>query len=224
MTTLPDDWQAVLAPMLATPKIQALFDFVAAERRSQTVYPPEELMYTALRLTPLAAVRVVIVGQDPYHGPGQAHGLAFSVQRSVKAPPSLRNMLKELHDDLGCPTPRHGDLSSWASQGVLLLNRVLTVRDGEPASHAGHGWEQITEAIIRAVNDRPTPAIFVLWGRPAQTLRPFIDETRHTIIEAAHPSPLSAKRGFFGSRPYSKINAALSALGQTPIDWCLPQA
>jgi uracil-DNA glycosylase len=140
----------------------------------------------------------------------------------VKQPPSLRNILKELHDDVGCPTVRNGDLTHWAEQGVLLLNRVLTVRDGEPGSHAGHGWELITEAIVRAVNARPTPVVFVLWGRPAQSVRPFIDAKRHVIIESVHPSPLSASRGFFGSKPFSQINASLSSTGQTPIDWCLP--
>lgn len=222
MTTMPDDWRALLAPVLGTPKIQALDAFVAEERHTQTVYPPEELMYTALRLTPVDAVRVVIIGQDPYHGPGQAHGLAFSVPRGVKPPPSLRNILKELHDDVGCPPSKHGDLASWAAQGVLLLNRVLTVRDGQPGSHAGKGWEAITAEIVHAISARPSPAIFVLWGRPAQTVRPLIDETRHTIIESVHPSPLSAKGGFFGSRPFSQINAALASMGQTPIDWCLP--
>lgn len=222
MTTMPDDWRAMLAPVLETPKIQALDTFVAEERRTQTVYPPEDLMYTALRLTPVDAVRVVIIGQDPYHGPGQAHGLAFSVPRGVKPPPSLRNILKELHDDVGCPSSKHGDLASWAAQGVLLLNRVLTVRDGQPGSHAGKGWEVITGEIVRAISARPTPAIFVLWGRPAQTVKPLIDETRHTIIESVHPSPLSASGGFFGSRPFSKSNTALNSMGQTPIDWCLP--
>jgi uracil-DNA glycosylase len=221
MAPIPDDWRSLLAPVLEQPAIRNLFAFVAEERQTNTVYPPEDMMYAALRATPVDAVRVVIIGQDPYHGPGQAHGLAFSVPHGVKPPPSLRNILSELRSDVGCPPTRDGDLTGWAVQGVLLLNRVLTVRDGEPGSHAGRGWELITEAIVRVINDRPTPVVFVLWGRPAQSVRPIIDETRHVVIESVHPSPLSAKRGFFGSRPFSQINAALGKMGQPPIDWCL---
>ncbi len=222
MLTLPEDWHSLLADTLETPDMRALEAFVAEERRVATVYPPEDKVFAALRATRFATVKVVILGQDPYHGPGQAHGLAFSVPRGVKAPPSLRNILKELRDDIECPQPAHGDLSSWAAQGVLLLNTVLTVREGEPGSHAGRGWEQITGAVVQAVSARPEPAVFVLWGRPAQAARSLIDETRHTVIMAAHPSPLSANRSFFGSRPFSQINAALSTFGQAPLDWCLP--
>ena len=222
MLTLPDDWHSLLADTLETPAVRALEAFVAEERRVATVYPPENKVFAALHAAPFATVKVVILGQDPYHGPGQAHGLAFSVPRGVKAPPSLRNILKELRDDIECPHPAHGDLSSWAAQGVLLLNTVLTVREGEPCSHAGRGWEQITGAVVQAVSARPEPAVFVLWGRPAQAARSLIDETRHTVIMAAHPSQLSANRGFFGSRPFSQINAALSTFGQAPLDWCLP--
>ncbi len=222
MLTLPEDWHSLLADTLETPAVRALEAFVAEERRVATVYPPEDKVFAALHATRFETVKVVILGQDPYHGPGQAHGLAFSVPRGVKAPPSLRNTLKELRDDIQCPQPAHGDLSGWAAQGVLLLNTVLTVREGEPGSHAGRGWEQITGAVVQAVSARPEPAVFVLWGRPAQAARSLIDETRHTVIMAAHPSPLSANRGFFGSRPFSQINAALSTFGQAPLDWCLP--
>jgi uracil-DNA glycosylase len=222
MLTLPEDWHSLLADTLETPAVRALEAFVAEERRVATVYPPEDKVFAALHATRFETVKVVILGQDPYHGPGQAHGLAFSVPRGVKAPPSLRNILKELRDDIECPQPAHGDLSSWAAQGVLLLNTVLTVREGEPGSHAGRGWEQITGAVVQAVSARPEPAVFVLWGRPAQAARSLIDATRHTVITAAHPSPLSANRGFFGSRPFSQINAALSTFGQAPLDWCLP--
>jgi uracil-DNA glycosylase len=223
MMMMPDDWGSLLAPMLAQPALQALDHFVAEERRTHTIYPPEDQVFAALRATPVDAVRVVILGQDPYHGPGQAHGLAFSVPRGVKLPPSLRNILKELRDDMGCPLPPHGDLGAWTRQGVLLLNMVLTVRDGEPGSHAGRGWEQITQGIVRGISARPSPVVFALWGRPAQGVRSLIDESRHIVLTSAHPSPLSAKRGFFGSRPFSRTNDVLSGLEQSPIEWCLPQ-
>jgi uracil-DNA glycosylase len=224
MIDMPEEWRSLLGPILEQPTIQQLAEFVAEERRTVTIYPPEGQVFTALRATSPDHVRVVILGQDPYHGPGQAQGLAFSVPRGVKLPPSLRNILKELRDDLGCPPPKHGDLMPWANQGVLLLNMVLTVRDGQPASHAGRGWELITEGIIRAINERPSPSVFVLWGRPAQAVLPIIDQERHVVITAPHPSPLSAKRGFFGSRPFSQVNSALQGMGQAPIEWCLPGA
>lgn len=216
---IPDGWRDALHDELAKPYIQPLAEFVAAERAAHTVYPPEGQEFTALALTPHADVRAVILGQDPYHGPGQAHGLAFSVQRGVPVPPSLVNIYKELRADLGIEPPRHGHLADWARQGVLMLNAVLTVRDGEPNSHKGRGWEKLTDAIIRAVSARQTPAVFILWGAPAQKKAALVDEGRHAVLRSAHPSPLSARNGFFGSRPFSSANAALEQRGQAPIDW-----
>ena len=218
---IPAGWRDVLADELAKPYIADLADFVAAERREHKVYPPESQVFTALDLTPYDAVRAVILGQDPYHGPGQAHGLAFSVQPGVAPPPSLVNIFKELQSDLGISRPGHGYLAAWARQGVLLLNAVLTVRDGEPNSHKGRGWEKLTDAIIRAVGARERPAVFLLWGAPAQKKAALVDEGRHVVLRSAHPSPLSARNGFFGSRPFSQANAALEERGQPPIDWRL---
>lgn len=223
LVDLPPSWQAVLADELEQPYFAQLAAFVDQERATHTVYPPEQDVFNALKLTPYESVRVLIVGQDPYHGPGQAHGLAFSVRPGVTPPPSLRNIFRELRDDLGCPIPKHGYLAPWAEQGVLLLNTVLTVRAGEPNSHRGKGWERFTDAIIRRVGAREQPVVFVLWGAPAQKKRSLIDDGRHVIVQSAHPSPLSAKNGFFGSRPFSKINAALESWAQPPIDWCLPE-
>jgi uracil-DNA glycosylase len=194
---------------------------VDGERRAHTVYPPEDEVFAALELTPYERVKVMILGQDPYHGPGQAHGLAFSVRPGVAPPPSLRNIFRELRDELGCPPPRDGSLVPWARQGVLLLNAVLTVRAGEPNSHQGKGWETFTDAVIRAVNERPGRVVFVLWGGYAAKKEALIDAGRHAVLRSAHPSPLSAKRGFFGSRPFTKVNAALEDGGQAPVDWCL---
>jgi len=199
-----------------------LHNFLAAERQTHTVYPPESDVFNALRLTPYAHARVLILGQDPYHDEGQAHGLAFSVRPGVKPPPSLVNIFKELHDDLGYRVPNNGDLTPWAAQGVLLLNSVLTVRAHSPASHRGKGWEIFTDTIIRAVAAREDPIVFVLWGAFARKKRALIDTGRHTIVESAHPSPLSAHAGFFGSRPFSAINNALYDAGKNPVDWLLP--
>jgi uracil-DNA glycosylase len=207
---------------VSSPRFAALQDFVAQERARHTVYPPRGQVFTALRLTPYAQVKVLLLGQDPYHGPGQAHGLAFSVAPGVAPPPSLRNMFKELQTDVGAPPPRDGSLTPWAEQGVLLLNAVLTVRAGEANSHAGRGWEHFTDAVIRAVGHKQEPVVFLLWGRYAQKKRPLIDTARHTVLEGVHPSPLSAKKGFFGSRPFSRANAALEAAGRTPVHWALP--
>ena len=178
-------------------------------------------MFSALALTPYDQVRVVILGQDPYHGPNQAHGLAFSVRKGVRPPPSLVNIFAELETDLGIPPARHGYLAEWAEQGVLLLNTALTVRAGVANSHKGHGWEQLTDRIIELVSAREQPVVFVLWGSPAQRKMALIDTRRHTIIRSVHPSPLSAANGFFGSRPFSKVNAALEGYGEPPIDWQL---
>lgn len=219
---LPASWLPFLAEELGRPYFGQLEEFLVEERRLHTVFPPEEDVFTALRLTPFEQVRVLLLGQDPYHGANQAHGLAFSVRPGVRPPPSLGNLFKELRDDLGCPVPNHGCLEAWAVRGVLLLNTVLTVRSGQPNSHKGKGWEQFTDAIIRRVNDRADPVVFVLWGSHAQKKRQLIDAERHPIIEAAHPSPLSANHGFFGSRPFSAVNRALRAVGKPEIDWQIP--
>ncbi|HEX8273281.1 MAG TPA: uracil-DNA glycosylase [Longimicrobiaceae bacterium] len=219
---LPSSWQAVVGDETEQPYFAALREFVAEERRTHAVYPPEGEEFTALELTPYEQVRVVILGQDPYHGPGQAHGLAFSVRPGVRPPPSLKNIFKELRDDLGCRIPNNGFLVPWAEQGVLLLNTVLTVRDAEPNSHRGRGWEKFTDAIIRKVGHKDEEVVFVLWGAPAGKKTELIDTERHTIVQSVHPSPLSAKRGFFGSRPFSQINAALKKAGKPEIDWQIP--
>lgn len=219
---LPADWREVLKEALEAPSFQKLERFVEAERRSATVFPSEADLFSAFRLTPYARVRVLLLGQDPYHGPGQAHGLAFSVQPGVPPPPSLVNIFKELQSDQALPPPTSGSLVPWAEQGVLLLNAVLTVRQGEPNSHAGQGWEAFTDTVIRAVVAKPEPVVFLLWGNYARKKRKLIDTQRHVVIESPHPSPLSASGGFFGSRPFSQINAALEARGQSPIDWRLP--
>lgn len=219
---LPKSWAAALAPEFAKPYFAKLSQFVAGERAGHEVFPPEPDVYNAFRYTPLEKVRVVVLGQDPYPNPGQGHGLCFSVRPDVTLPGSLRNIFKERQADLGIPPSKHGYLASWARQGVLLLNAVLTVRAGKPNSHAGKGWETFTDAALRAVNELPRPVVFVLWGAYAQKKAGLIDANRHAVVKSAHPSPLSAKNGFFGSRPFSKVNAALEESGQQPIDWRLP--
>ena len=221
INAVPEGWRAVLADEFEQPYLQDLAAFVAEERSKYTVYPPKTEVFSALALTPYDQVRAVILGQDPYHGPNQAHGLAFSVRKGVRPPPSLVNIFAELESDLGIPPSRHGYLAEWAEQGVLLLNTVLTVRAGAAASHKGQGWERLTDRIIELVNAREQPAVFVLWGSPAQRKMALIDARRHAIIRSVHPSPLSAASGFFGSRPFSKVNAALERFGQPPIDWQL---
>ena len=218
---LPPGWRHVLADELNKPYLRQLAAFVADERRQHAVFPPPENVYNALVHTPYERVSVLLLGQDPYHDIGQAHGLCFSVQPGTKPPPSLVNIFKEMRDDLGVPIPTGGCLTRWADQGVLLLNAVLTVRAHEPNSHKDKGWEQFTDAVIRKVSERPDPVVFVLWGGYAQKKAKLIDASRHTIIQSAHPSPLSARNGFFGSRPFSKINAALEAAGKPAIDWSL---
>jgi uracil-DNA glycosylase len=215
------DWNPLLRDQFDQPYWTELQSFVADERRHHAVYPPPDDVFAALHLTPYADTRVVILGQDPYHGPRQAHGLCFSVRPGVRIPPSLANIHKELHDDLGLPIPDHGSLEAWARHGVLLLNATLTVRAGEAASHQKHGWETFTDHIIEVVDDKPEPVVFLLWGNSARRKRSLIDTTRHIVIESAHPSPLSAHNGFFGSRPFSRANAALVAAGREPIDWNL---
>ncbi len=221
---LPADWRKVLKAVVESPEFSELEEFIAEERRQHTVFPSEEDLFSAFRLTPYAKVKVLLLGQDPYHGPGQAHGLAFSVQPEVRPPPSLVNMFKELESDVGVPRPESGSLVPWAKQGVLLLNAVLTVRQGKPNSHAGEGWETFTDAVIRAVSDKQEPVVFLLWGRYAQKKKKLIDGERHVILEGVHPSPLSVKQGFFGSKPFSRTNAALKARGREPVDWSLPRA
>ena len=215
------DWNPVLRGEFEQPYWKELQAFVAAERARTTVYPPHDQVFAALHLTSYASTRVLILGQDPYHGPGQAHGLCFSVRPGVRKPPSLANILKELQDDLGIEPPEHGCLAAWARQGVLLLNATLTVRAGQAGSHQGKGWETFTDQVIRVVNAKPEHVAFVLWGGYARRKKALIDTSRHTVIESPHPSPLSAHNGFFGSRPFSKVNAALVAHGQDPIDWSL---
>lgn len=218
---LPEDWRKELRGALASPSFLELERFVAQERKEATVFPSEEDLFSAFRLTPYDGVRVLLLGQDPYHGPGQAHGLAFSVQPGVPPPPSLVNIFKELETDVKVPRPKDGSLIPWAKQGVLLLNAVLTVRQAQPNSHAGHGWEDFTDAVIRAVSAKQDPVVFLLWGRYAQKKKKLIDAKRHVVIEGTHPSPLSASNGFFGSRPFSTVNQALVAKGRQPVDWRL---
>ncbi|TMW72100.1 uracil-DNA glycosylase [Alteribacter natronophilus] len=199
-----------------------LWSFLEEEYRSHTVYPPREDLFHALETTSFENTKVVILGQDPYHGPGQAHGLSFSVRPGIKTPPSLKNIFKELHSDLGCPVPEHGCLEPWAEEGVLLLNTVLTVRRGEAGSHRGAGWEKFTDRIIMKLNEREKPVVFILWGKHAREKKALLTNGRHTVIESPHPSPFSARRGFFGSAPFSKANNALTNADITPVNWELP--
>lgn len=215
------DWNPVLRAEFAQPYWAELQAFVDVERQAGPVFPPAAEVFAALHLTSFADVKVVILGQDPYHGVGQAHGLCFSVRPGTGLPPSLRNIFRELHDDLGVDVPRSGDLTAWARQGVLLLNTTLTVRAGQAASHQGKGWEHFTDQVIRAVDAKPEPVVFILWGAAARRKKALIDTSRHVVIESAHPSPLSASNGFFGSRPFSRANEALVAAGRDPVDWSL---
>lgn len=217
---LQNDWAEVLDDEFAKPYYKELREFLKQAYRTERVFPPMEDIYNALRVTSYADTKVVILGQDPYHGPGQAHGLSFSVRPGVQPPPSLINIFKEMEADVGCARPNHGCLLGWAEQGVLLLNTTLTVAQGRPKSHAGHGWETLTDAIIQRLSERQTPLVFILWGAHAQSKMPLIDTSRHHIIKSPHPSPLSASRGFFGSRPFSRANAYLVQDGLEPIDWC----
>lgn len=221
-TLIHNDWQDVLAPEFEKDYYQQLHAFLKDEYQHHQVHPDMYHIFQAFEWTPFSQVKVVILGQDPYHGPHQAHGLSFSVQPGLPVPPSLQNIYKELQDDLGIAPVNHGYLKKWADQGVLLLNSVLTVRDGQAFSHQGHGWERLTDVAIHRLSERPKPVVFILWGRAAQNKMTLIDQTRNIVIKSAHPSPLSASRGFFGSRPFSKTNAALIAMGEEPIDWQLP--
>ena len=219
---IPNGWTSALAGEIARPTFSELQTFLEQERKTHPVFPSEPDVFAALDLTPLEDVRVLILGQDPYPGEGQAHGLSFSVPPDVKKPPSLVNIFKERKDDLGQAPPAHGHLASWARQGVLLLNAVLTVRAHAPNSHQGRGWEPFTDAVIGAVAAKPDPVVFVLWGAFAQKKKALIDAHKHVIVESAHPSPLSASRGFFGSKPFSRTNAALRSAHRPEIDWQVP--
>jgi uracil-DNA glycosylase len=218
---IPESWLPALGGEQEKPYYQELYRFVGEERHKYPVYPPGNDVFNALRYTPYEQVRVMIIGQDPYHEEGQAHGLAFSVRPGVPAPPSLLNIFKELHSDIGFRIPNHGCLLPWAEQGVLLLNAVLTVRAHQANSHQGKGWETFTDTVLQAVNQKDTPVVFLLWGSYAQRKAELIDSQRHIILKAPHPSPLSASRGFFGCRHFSRANAALQATGLPPIDWQL---
>ncbi len=213
-------WKPYLEQEFAKPYMQSLKQFLLAEQKNgKTIYPLGKNYFAAFDLCPFEKVKVVVLGQDPYHGPGQAHGLSFSVPKGVPFPPSLRNIFKELAGDLGVQIPSHGCLQSWAEQGVLLLNSVLTVEDGKAASHQGKGWEQFTDHVIRMINDNKQNVVFILWGSYAQKKAAFVDRNKHLVIESPHPSPLSAHRGFFGTKPFSKINNYLSAHRLKQINW-----
>jgi uracil-DNA glycosylase len=219
MAMIDNDWLTVLDDEFKKPYYKRLYRFVLNEYNTTQVFPPAEDIFNAFHMTPLGRVKVVIIGQDPYHNVGQAHGLCFSVRPDVEIPPSLENIYKELHDDLGCYIPNNGYLVKWAKQGVLMLNTVLTVRAHQANSHRGMGWEEFTDAAIRALNKQDRPIVFILWGKPAQAKKSMLDNPAHLILEAPHPSPLSAYRGFFGSRPFSKTNDFLVENGEAPIDW-----
>ena len=219
MAAICNDWLEPLKPEFSKQYYKELYQKVIEEYKTHLVFPPSDDVFNAFALTPLKEVKVVIIGQDPYHNVGKAHGLCFSVRPDVDIPPSLVNIYKELHDDLGCYVPNNGYLVKWAKQGVLLLNTVLTVRAHQANSHRGIGWEQFTDAAIRILNEEDRPIVFILWGSPAQTKKKMLNNPKHLILEAPHPSPLSAYRGFFGSRPFSKTNEFLEKNGLAPIDW-----
>ena len=217
-----NDWDEVLAPVFESNEYHALHEFLKKEYQTKRIFPDMYHIFTAFKLTPFAKTKVVILGQDPYHNPGQATGMSFAVMPRVKLPPSLQNIYKELYDDVGCVPVQHGYLKKWADQGVLLLNAVLTVPYGHANGHQGKGWEQVTDAAIKALSDR-SQVVFILWGKYAQNKIALIDQEKNYVIKSAHPSPFSADRGFFGSRPFSRCNEALKKFGETPIDWQLPQ-
>lgn len=221
---LPDEWKMALAPALLSPTMDGLRTFLQGEyAEGKEIFPPTKQIFNAFHLTPLSQVKVVILGQDPYHGAGQAMGLSFSVPKIIPKPPSLQNILKELAQDLGIPVSHHGDLTHWATQGVLLLNATLTVEMGRAGSHQKQGWEEFTDYVIKVLNEQTDRTVFILWGSYAKNKGRFIDTSKHLVLTANHPSPLSANRGgFFGSRPFSKTNAYLIKHGKTPIDWQLP--
>ena len=218
---LKNDWKEALEIEFEKPYYKELRQFLLQEYKTQQVFPPMHDIFNALHYTPLSQVKVMILGQDPYHDVNQAHGLCFSVLPGQQPPPSLQNIYKELQEDLGCPIPNHGYLKKWADQGVLLLNTVLTVRAHQANSHQNKGWEQFTDAVIETVNRQQRPVVYLLWGKPAQSKRPMLTNPSHLILQAPHPSPLSAYRGFFGSRPFSRANDFLEKNGAGSIDWCI---
>ncbi len=219
MVQIGNDWDGLLKDYFASEQYQTLRQFLAQEYRTHTIYPNMYDIFNALKYTAYRDVKVVILGQDPYHGPGQAHGLCFSVKQGVEPPPSLKNIFSELEKDVGIPTPKHGELTCWARQGVLLLNTVLTVREHQPNSHKGHGWEAFTDRVIELLDQKQTPIVFLLWGANARNKAKIVTNPIHIKLEAPHPSPLSAYNGFFGCRHFSKTNDWLVRTGQTPIDW-----
>lgn len=222
MTILKNDWAPLLQEEFQKPYYLKLRQFLVDEYNQRTIFPDKYDIFNALHFTSYKDTKVVILGQDPYHGPGQAHGLSFSVKPGIAVPPSLKNIYKELADDLGYEIPNHGYLEHWAKQGVLMLNTVLTVRAGKAHSHKGKGWEKFTDQVISLLNQREKPVVFILWGRPAQMKKSLITNTHHYLIESPHPSPLSASRGFFGSKPFSKVNQFLRENGMEEIDWQIP--
>ena len=221
MAFLYNDWQDYLKEEFEKPYYLNLRDFLKEAYTRERIFPPAKEIYQALHLTSYEETKVVILGQDPYHGEGQAHGLAFSVREGMRFPPSLVNIFKELEADLGCPYPSSGDLTPWAKEGVLLLNTTLTVKEKTPLSHKDKGWETLTDSIIKVLAQKESPLVFILWGANARAKKAYLKDTPHLIIESAHPCPLSAHRGFFGSKPFSKCNAFLKSVGQEEIDWCL---
>ncbi|NRD77852.1 uracil-DNA glycosylase [Bacillus sp. BRMEA1] len=222
MAILKNDWAPLLEGEFEKPYYQRLREILWEEYQTRVIYPNQHDIYNALHFTPFHHTKVVIIGQDPYHGPGQAHGLSFSVKPGVGIPPSLQNIYKELQSDLGCYIPNNGYLVKWAEQGVLMLNAVLTVQSGTPNSHKGLGWEMFTDKVIETLNQRETPVVFILWGNFAQQKQQLITSSRHYIIKSPHPSPFSANRGFFGSKPFSRANAILRDIGMEEIDWQIP--
>ncbi|MBQ4164332.1 MAG: uracil-DNA glycosylase [Turicibacter sp.] len=218
---ISNDWEEVLNHEFDQPYMHELFKQLQKEYENEVVYPPKNEVFRAFQLTPYSEIKVVILGQYPYHGPHQANGLSFSVEVGTKFPPSLRNIFNELVEDIKCEYPSSGDLSSWAKPGVLLLNTTLTVKESQPMSHIGMGWERFTDVVLSEINKKSTPVVFILWGKHAQSKKKLIDQSKHFVIESAHPSPLSARRGFFGSHPFSKTNTFLISKGLTPINWSL---
>ena len=214
-----NSWDQLLKDEMEKDYYKRLREFLIEEYKTRTIYPEMDDIYNALRYTDYRDVKVMLLGQDPYHGRNQAHGFAFSVQEDVRIPPSLLNIYKELNNDLGYPIPNHGNLKKWADEGVLLLNAVFTVREGEPNSHKGQGWERLTDRIIELVNEKEEPVVFILWGGNARKKKKLIDTSKHFVVESVHPSPLSSYRGFFGSKPFSKTNDFLEKVGNKPIDW-----